>query len=62
MLQEGLRGALNQSALEPAGPQAAKVATLWWFAFAIATTVYLITLGALWLAAHRARRREQRGE
>ena len=62
MLQEGLRGALNQSALEPSGPQAAKVANLWWFALAIATTVYLITLGALWLAARRARQREQRGE
>jgi len=62
MLQDGLRGALNQSALEPAGPQAAKVTHLWWFALAIATTVYLLTMGALWWAAHRARQRELRGE
>jgi cytochrome c oxidase subunit 2 len=62
MLQDGLRGALNQSALEPAGPQAAKVATLWWFALGIATTVYLLTMAALWWAARHARQREQRGE
>jgi cytochrome c oxidase subunit II len=62
MLQDGLRGALNQSALEPAGPQAAKVTHLWWFALAIAATVYLLTVGALAWAAHRARQRERRGE
>jgi cytochrome c oxidase subunit 2 len=62
LLPDGLRGALNQSALEPAGPQAAKVAHLWWFAFAVAGTVYLLTMGALWWAARSARRREQRGE
>jgi cytochrome c oxidase subunit II len=62
LLQEGLRGALNQSALEPAGPQAAKVAHEWWFAFAVASAVYLLTMGALWWAARSARRREQRGE
>ncbi len=31
------RGALNQSALEPRGPQAAKVSHLWWFAFVVST-------------------------
>ena len=60
--QVGLRGALNQSALEPAGPQAAKIAHLWWFAFAVATTVYVLTMAALALAARGARRRERRGE
>ena len=62
LVQDGLRGALNQSALEPAGPQAAKTTHLWWFAFAIATAVYLLTIGALWWAARSARRREERGE
>ena len=37
MLLDGLRGALNQSALEASGPQAAKVERLWWFAFITAT-------------------------
>ena len=59
---DGLRGTLNQSALEPSGPQAAKIANLWWLAFVIASAVYLATMGALWWAARRARRRELRGE
>jgi cytochrome c oxidase subunit 2 len=63
LLQDvGLRGALNQSALEPAGPQAAKAAHLWWFAFIVATSVFVLTVGALWWAARSARRRELRGE
>jgi cytochrome c oxidase subunit II len=62
MLQDGLRGALNQSALESSGPLAAKVENLWWFAFITASVVYLATIGALWWAARRARLREQRGE
>jgi cytochrome c oxidase subunit 2 len=61
-LAQGLRGALNQSALEPAGPQAGKTAALWWFAFITAALVYAATMGALWWAARTARRREQRGE
>jgi cytochrome c oxidase subunit 2 len=62
MLLDGLRGALNQSALEPAGPQASKVASLWWFAFWTAALVYLATIASLYWAAHSARRREERGE
>ena len=62
MLQGGLRGALNQSVLEASGPQAAKVERLWWLAFTIAAIVYVLTIGALWWAARRARRRELRGE
>src|SRR5215207_2698925 len=62
MLQDGLRGALNQSALESSGPLAARVENLWWFAFITASVVYLATVGALWWATRRARRREQRGE
>ena len=62
MLLDGVRGALNQSALESSGVQAAKIERLWWFAFIIATAVYLATVGALWWAARRARQREERGE
>ena len=62
MLQGGLRGALNQSALEASGPQAAKVERLWWFALTIASIVFLLTVASLWWAARRARRRELRGE
>jgi cytochrome c oxidase subunit 2 len=56
-----LRGALDQSVLEPAGPQAAKVAHLWWFALVTAAIVYAVTIGALLWAAWSARRRERRG-
>jgi cytochrome c oxidase subunit 2 len=56
------RGALDQSALEPMGPQAGKIATLWWFSFATSAVVYVLTLGALCWALARARRRERRGE
>lgn len=62
MLLDGLRGALDQSALDPSGPQASKVASLWWFAFWTATVVYLVTMATLWWAAHSARRRAERGE
>jgi cytochrome c oxidase subunit 2 len=62
ILLDGLRGALDQSALEPAGPQASKVATLWWLAFWTAAVVYVATMASLWWAAYSARRRERRGE
>ena len=61
MLQS-VRGASTQSVLEPSGPLAHRVATLWWFAFVTAALVYLVTMGALWWAAARARTREKRGE
>jgi cytochrome c oxidase subunit II len=53
------RGALDQSALEPMGPQAHKSAQLWWFSFVVATVVYLLTIGALCWAIARARKRER---
>ena len=56
MLLDGLRGTLNQSALEPSGPQAAKIAHLWWFAFIIASVVYILTMGALWCPRRRGKR------
>ena len=55
----GCRGALDQSALEPMGPQAQKTANFWWFSFVVATAVYLLTIGALCWALARARRRER---
>ena len=50
------------SVLDPVGPQAARVATLWWFSFAVAAVVYALTIGALLWAAWRAWRRTRRGE
>jgi len=38
------------------------VASLWWFALITASLVYLATMGSLWWAAARARRREREGE
>jgi cytochrome c oxidase subunit 2 len=57
-----VRGATNQSVLEPSGPLANRVASLWWFALVTASIVWLATLGSLWWAASRARRRERQGE
>ena len=61
MLVDGLRGTLNQSALEPSGPQAGKIANLWWFAFIIASVVSVRTMGALWRAARPPRARPAGG-
>jgi cytochrome c oxidase subunit 2 len=61
-LLQSVRGAPNQSVLQSSGPLADRVESLWWFAFITATVVYLATVGALWWATARARRRERRGE
>jgi cytochrome c oxidase subunit 2 len=50
-----------QSVLEPAGPQASRIAHLSWFAFVAATIVYLLTVGALCWALRRAGRRARDG-
>ena len=55
------RGNPDQSVLESAGPQAARIETLWWFSLAAAAAVYAATVGALAWAAWRARRRERAG-
>jgi cytochrome c oxidase subunit 2 len=48
-----------QSALEPAGRQAAHIEGLWWFAFWTAAAVYLLTIGALvWATLHGTNRPE----
>jgi cytochrome c oxidase subunit 2 len=51
----------QQSVLDPSGPQADSIARLWWLAFWIATTVYIITIGTLLWSAWRAHRRARRG-
>jgi cytochrome c oxidase subunit 2 len=51
-----------QSVLEPAGPQASNIAHLSWFAFIVATIVYVLTIGALVWALRRASRRARDGE
>jgi cytochrome c oxidase subunit II len=53
---------VNQSALHPFGPRAAAVEHLWWFAFIVAAAVWVLTVGTLFWAMARARRRERDGE
>ena len=48
-----------QSMLDPAGPQAARIETLWWIALAIATVVYLVVMVALAFAVLRRRRADE---
>ena len=62
LLLQSVRGASNQSVLESSGPLADRVESLWWFALITASLVYLATVGGLWWAAARARRRERQGE
>ncbi len=44
-----------QSALAPAGPQAGKIATLWWITLAVLGTVYLLVIAFLLYAGSRHR-------
>jgi cytochrome c oxidase subunit 2 len=42
-----------QSALDPAGPQAARIATTWWIFFAVCAGVYVVTMAVLaWVLTH----------
>lgn len=45
-----------QSALDPAGPQAARISHLWWVMRAICTAVFILVLGALLSAVFHSRR------
>lgn len=47
------------STLQPQGPAAAKVTTLWWVLFIVATIVFVIVMGLLAYALWRPRRRAQ---
>jgi cytochrome c oxidase subunit II len=45
-----------QSAVDPRGPQAAIIANLWWFYFAIGVFVQVAVMAGVWLALFRRRR------
>ena len=53
---------VNQSVLHAAGPRSASTEHFWWFAFVTAAVVYVLTVGTLFWAMSRARRREREGE
>ena len=57
-----LQGNTFQSVLHASGPRSASTERFWWFAFATAAVVYVLTVGALFWAMARARRRENDGE
>jgi cytochrome c oxidase subunit 2 len=48
--------AIIQSALHPAGPQAASISALWWLMFWTCTAVYVVVIGVLVVAISRRRR------
>ncbi len=48
----------SPSALEPAGPGARQIESLWWLIFWIATVVFAVVVGFLLVAVVRARRRD----
>jgi cytochrome c oxidase subunit 2 len=48
--------AIFQSALHPAGPQAASISHLWWLMFWTCTVVYVVVIGALFAALRNGRR------
>jgi cytochrome c oxidase subunit 2 len=49
----------TQSALAPAGPQAERIADLWWFFFSVLGVVYVLVAGATVVALMRRRRAAQ---
>ena len=55
LLLTGCRFHPAQSALDAAGPQAARIEGLWWLAFWIATAVWVATMSALLYAAFHRR-------
>ena len=48
-------GASVQSALDPAGPQAARIGELWWLMFGLCTAVFVAVIGVLLYAVFHAR-------
>ncbi|HEX8558091.1 MAG TPA: cytochrome c oxidase subunit II [Pyrinomonadaceae bacterium] len=56
-----LEGMPSQSALHPAGPQAGRIAALWWLMFYVTGAVFLVVMGFL-VAALARRRRPHGGE
>jgi len=55
-LTGALRAAEHQSVTDPAGPQSGRIASLWWFFFAVTCAVFVIVMAlALWTLIHRSR-------
>jgi cytochrome c oxidase subunit 2 len=54
VLASSCRG--TQSALAPAGPQAERIADLWWLFFSVLVTVYVLVIAATLAAVFRRRR------
>ena len=48
--------AIFQSALHPAGPQAASISHLWWLMFWTCSVIYVVVIGALFAALRNSRR------
>ncbi|HEX8141012.1 MAG TPA: cytochrome c oxidase subunit II [Pyrinomonadaceae bacterium] len=47
-----------QSALNPAGPQSARISSLWWLMFYVCTAVFLIVIISILVAVHRSRSKQ----
>src|SRR6185295_5568531 len=54
-------GRILQTALDPAGPQAAHIERLWWFIFWVTTIVFVLVLAATAMAVARGQRRRRDG-
>jgi cytochrome c oxidase subunit 2 len=50
------------STLDPRGPEASRVATLWWLMFAVAVVVFVVVTALLLIAVARARRPEAQND
>ena len=54
-------GSESPSALDPRGPDAERIADVWWLMFGLATVVYVVVAGLIIAAAMRGRRAEGDG-
>src|SRR4051794_19922413 len=54
-----LAALIDQNTLHPAGPQAARIAHLWWVFVAVCTAVYVIVIAFVFVAWARGRRRTE---
>jgi len=54
-------GPLEMNALDPRGPQAARIAEWFWFSFALAVVIFVAFCVVLGVSIHKARRRERGG-
>lgn len=57
LLSSGCAGL--QSVVDQAGPQAHRIARLWWLMLWVCSVIYLLVIGAVVLALRRSRQREQ---